>query len=82
MIPREKEHQADYLSRLVDHDDWMVNPHIFQWIDSVWGPDTIDRFATHYNRHLPRFNSRFWNPDTEAVPTDSYNARGHYMEGV
>ena len=47
-IPREKNQQADYLSRLVDHDDWMVNPHIFQWIDSVWGPDTIDTFATHY----------------------------------
>ena len=65
-IPREKNQQADYLSRLVDHDDWMVNPHIFQWIDSIWGPHTIyiyiDRFATHYNRQLPRFNTRFWNP--------------------
>ena len=48
-IPTEKNQQADYLSRLVDHDDWMVNPHIFQWIDSVWGPHTIDRFAIHYN---------------------------------
>ena len=57
----------------MDHDDWMVNPHIFQWIDSVWGPHTIDRFATHYNRHLPRFNSRFWNPDTEAVDTFTCN---------
>ena len=35
-IPREKNQQPDYLSRLVDHDDWMVNPHIFQRIDSVW----------------------------------------------
>ena len=75
-IPREKNQQADYLSRLVDHDDWMVNPHIFQWIDSVWGPDTIDRFATHYNRHLPRFNSRFWNPDTEAVDAFTCNWSG------
>ena len=66
-IPREKNQQADYLSRLVDHDDWMVNPYIFQWIDSIWGPHTIDRFATHYNRQLPRFNSRFWNPNSEAV---------------
>ena len=66
-IPREKNQQADYLSRLVDHDDWMLNPYIFQWIDSIWGPHTIDRFATHYNRQLPRFNSRFWNPNSEAV---------------
>ena len=45
----------------------MVNPYIFQGIDSIWGPHTIDRFATHYNRQLPRFNSRFWNPNSEAV---------------
>ena len=47
-IPREKNQQADYLSRLVDHDGWMVNLHMFQWI--VQGPHTIDRFASHYNQ--------------------------------
>ena len=46
---REKNQQADYLSRSVDHDDWMVNPYIFQWIDSIWGPHIIDKIATHYN---------------------------------
>ena len=27
----------------------------------------MDRFADHHNTQLPRFNSRFWNPGTEAV---------------
>ena len=72
-VPREENQQADYLSRLIDHDDWMVNPFIFQWLDSVWGPHTIDRFATHYNRQLARYNSRFWNPESEAVDAFTCN---------
>ena len=42
-IPREKTQQADYLIRLVDHNDWMVNPHIFP----------VDRFnmvTTHHRQ--------------------------------
>ena len=27
-IPREKNELADYYSRMVDHDDWMLNPSI------------------------------------------------------
>ena len=58
---------ADYLSRIVDHDDWSLDHTIFELIDYEWGPHTVDRFANHYNTQLPRFNSRFWNPGTEAV---------------
>ena len=36
-------------------------------LDDKWGPYTIDRFASFYNTQLPRFNSRFWNPGSEAV---------------
>ena len=66
-IPREENELADYLSRIVDHDDWSLDGAIFQQLDHRWGPHTIDRFATHYNTQLPRFNSRFWNPGTEGV---------------
>ncbi len=27
-----------------------------------WGPHTIDRFASYYNKKINRFDSRFWNP--------------------
>ena len=66
-IPREQNELADYYSRLVDYDDWMLNPVVFAWLDNLWGPHTIDRFANSWNTQLERFNSRFWAPGSEAV---------------
>ena len=66
-IPRELNERADYLSRIIDLDDWCLNPIIFNRVDNVWAPHTIDRFADFYNKQTPRFNSRCWNPSTEAV---------------
>ena len=37
------------------------------YIDCFWGPHTVDRFASSYTTKIVRFNSRFWNPGTEAV---------------
>ena len=36
-------------------------------LDAKRGPHTIDRFANFFNTQLPRFNSKFWNPGSEAV---------------
>ena len=63
-IPREENELADYISKLRDYDDWMVHPIIFQQIDQLWGPHTVDRFANTHNAQLERFNLRFWNPGT------------------
>ncbi|XP_033640406.1 uncharacterized protein LOC117300733 [Asterias rubens] len=54
--------QADFVSRLIDLDDWEIKPSIFQTINDAWGPFTVDCFACFYNSKLPRFFSRFWNP--------------------
>ena len=59
--------QADYLSRVVDYDDWYINPAVFAEVDEDWGPHTVDRFADYHNHQTPRFNSRCWNPGSEAV---------------
>ena len=67
-IPREQNELADY-SRIIDHDDYMLNPSIFVWLDSLWGPHSVDRFASPANAHIDRFNSRFWAPGSEAVDT-------------
>ena len=75
-IPREENQLADYLSKLTDVDDWGIQPHIFQWITTLWGPFTIDRFATWYNAKCRRFNSRFWNPGCEGVDAFSLNWSG------
>ena len=66
-IPRERNALADYISRLVDYDDWTLNPGIFSMLDAMWGPHTIDRFANSFNHQLVRFNSRFGDPGAEAV---------------
>ena len=68
-MPRSRNEQADYLSRIVDFDDWSVSPHIFRFLDLKWGPHSIDRFADEHNHLLPRFDSRFWNPYCEAMDT-------------
>ena len=72
-IPRRENQVADYLSRVVDEDDWMVHPMIFHQLDLMWGPHTVDRFANVNNRQLERFNSRFWDPETEAVDAFTVN---------
>ena len=51
-VPRSSNEQADYLSRIVDFDDWSVSPHIFRFLDLKWGPHSIDRFADEHNHYL------------------------------
>lgn len=58
---------ADRLSRELDTEDWQLNPRIFRYLDSRWGPHTVDRFASMTNTLLPRYNSRWLDPNTEAV---------------
>ena len=58
---------ADYWSKVIDYDDWMVHPAVFAHLNQMWGTHTVDRFANGWNRQVSRFNSRFYEPDTEAV---------------
>ena len=81
-IPREENEFADYLSRVGDVDDWMLNPEVFQELDTRWGPHTIDRFADRYNCQLDRFNSCYWSPATETVDTFNVTGEGRITGGV
>ncbi|KAK3246759.1 hypothetical protein CYMTET_43721 [Cymbomonas tetramitiformis] len=77
-MPREFEARADALSKIRDHDDWMVNPAIFRWADpwiaGGWR-HTRDRFATDKNclvfdnAGAPSFNSAWHCPGTSGVDT-------------
>lgn len=66
-LPRNQNIQADFLSRIVDFDDYSVHDEVFFQLDERWGPHSVDRFACSYNAKLPRFNSRFLQPGSEAV---------------
>uniref|UniRef100_A0A1X7USH4 Tyr recombinase domain-containing protein n=1 Tax=Amphimedon queenslandica TaxID=400682 RepID=A0A1X7USH4_AMPQE len=75
-IPRAENELADYFSRLIDYDDWSLNPAMFQTLNNLWGAYTVDRFASSQNSQLLRFNSRFWDAATEAVDTFTVNWKG------
>ena len=74
-IPRSLNERADLLSRFVDKDDWSINPAVFRVIEAKWGPRTIDRFASHYNAQVPRFNSKFASPGCSGVDALSQDWR-------
>jgi hypothetical protein len=46
------------MGRETDREDWQLNPRIFTYMDSLWGPYSIDSFATHCYTQLPRYNTR------------------------
>ena len=62
-IPRYKIQIADALSKSYDFDDWETTDTLFHYLNSLWGPFTIDRFADNKNAKLKKFNSKFWCPD-------------------
>ena len=76
LIPRSENCLADFVSNMVDCDDWSVTDVFFAFIDNIWGPHTVDRFANSKNKKLYRFNSLFWNPGCESVDDFSQNWQG------
>lgn len=63
---------ADALSRrTTDRTDWKLNPVVFQHLNQLWGPFTMDLFATALNRQLPTFVS--WRKQPGAFATDAFS---------
>ncbi|GFO09415.1 reverse transcriptase [Plakobranchus ocellatus] len=54
--------QADALSRLQSQHEWELNPNLYHYLDTVWGPHTIDPFATINTTKCKRYNSRYLDP--------------------
>lgn len=59
--------ESDFWSRNPDKHNWKLHPKLFKYINRLWGPHTIDRFANCQNTQLRRFNSRFWEPMSEGI---------------
>ena len=72
-IPRTWNEQADFISRLIDPDDWGVSQQLVQLINDSRGPLSVDCFACFYNAKLPKFFSRCWNPGTAGVDAFGQN---------
>ena len=72
-IPRSLNDKTDYISRIQDFDDWSISPQLFSWVDSLWGPHSVDYFAHIDNAKLPKFYSRFWCPGSSAIDAFTVN---------
>ena len=66
-IPRSENEQADFLSRIIDVDDWDISVDFFNVLKELWGPYSYDRFANMDKAKLPLFSSLYWNPRTSAI---------------
>eukprot|EP00873_Tetraselmis_striata_P015135 jgi/Tetstr1/435399/TSEL_024308.t1 len=58
---------ADLLSRETDRDDWQLNPLVLAYLFGLWGPYSVDRFATMGNTKILRYNTKWRDPDCDAV---------------
>ena len=59
-IPREFNCTADLLSKYIDIDNWEITDKVFDILNDIWGPFTLDRFANSRNTKVVRFNSKFF----------------------
>lgn len=48
-VPRTQNENADFISRIIDSDDWSVSDYIFSLLNLRWGPHEIDWFASDHN---------------------------------
>ena len=75
-IPRANNDKADYLSRIVDHDDWGISQTILDIVEFLWGPHEVDWFVSDHNYKLTVFYSRFWNEHSFGVDAFTVDWRG------
>ncbi|CAG2198047.1 unnamed protein product [Mytilus edulis] len=71
-IPRTLNEKANFLSRIVDHDDWGISYYICRLIESLWGPHEVDWFILIHVFKLLVFYSRFWNENSSGI--DAFTA--------
>ena len=72
-VPRDQNVRADYLSHASEAapHDYSVKEEWFAYLDGLWGPHSIDRFATAANRqplgdpNRGRFCSQYFHPEAE-----------------
>ena len=69
-IPRTKLDRADFISRIIDVDDWQI---------TTPGLHLRDCFANFYSTKVKKFYSRFWNPGCSGVDFFVQNLTGEIV---
>lgn len=76
-INRKFNTHADYISKIIDIDDWAVTDEIYDYLNKKWGPFTYDRFASYLNRKCLNYNSKYQDPFSNGVDAFRFNWKGH-----
>ncbi len=74
--------QADTLSRLSSQYEWSLHQGVYDYLDTLWGPHTIDRFATMATSKCQKYNSRFLDPKSmgvDALLQGDWNKENNYV---
>jgi hypothetical protein len=74
-VPRDLNVRADFMSHVSEmrHHHYRLREEWFAYLDGLWGPHTVDRFASADNRqplcppHAGRFCSQYFHPEAEWV---------------
>ena len=74
--------ESDALSRMTSRHEWCLHPAVFQQLDSMFGPHSIDRFASITTSLLPVYNSRFDDPGTAGVDALGQSDWGQHLNFV
>ncbi len=74
-IPRELNERADYLSRIIDYDDWLIKPVSVCTVRCRMGPKLSIVLLAFIIANYPASN-RCWNAGSEAVNTFTVNWAG------
>jgi len=83
-VPRQLNTRADAVSHFneLDHCNYYLKDNVFHLLgERLWGPHSVDRFASDYNTHLPCFNSRFFSEFAEWIDclTTSWEGENNYV---
>ena len=58
---------ADALSRIRSPYEWSLSPRVFEKLERLWGPHSIDRCASMMTAKLPIYNSLYHDPNSAGV---------------
>ena len=78
-VPREENALADLLSKTPDTDDWQLHPKVFQSLNELLGPHSLDCFASDRTKQIPRYCSRWWNPGCLAADAFTLSWKGEVV---
>ena len=74
--------ESDALSSMSLRHEWCLHPAVFQQIERMFGPHSIDRFASFTTALLPLYNSRFDDPGTAGVDALRQSDWGRHLNYV